>query len=96
MTDNKKFCKTVKHFFSDKGVGKTDITLIEGDQIFQEDSEVAKRLGDFFCNAVKTLNINIPGEYKNEGSALSDDPIENIISIYSNHPSIKLINENVV
>ena len=96
MTDNKKFWKTVKPFFSDKGVGKTDITLIEGDQIFQEDSEVAKILGDFFCNAVKSLNINIPDEYKSEGSALSDDPIENIISIYSNHPSIKLINENVV
>ena len=31
-----------------------------------------------------------------KGSALSDGPIENIISIYSNHPSIKLINENVV
>ena len=96
VTDNKKFWKTVKPFFSDKGVGKTDITLIEGDQIFQEDSGVAKILGDFFCNAVKSLNINIPDEYKSEGSALSDDPIENIISIYSNHPSIKLTNENVV
>ena len=71
------------------------ITLIEGAQIFQEDSEVAKILGDFFCNAVKSLNVNIPDEYKSEGSALSDDPIENIISIYSNHPSIKLTNENV-
>ena len=73
MTDNKKFWKTVKLFFSDKGVGKTDITLIEGDQIFQEDSKVAKILGDFFCHAVKSLNINIPDEYKSEGSALSDD-----------------------
>ena len=96
MTDNKNFRKTVKPFFSDKGVGKTDITLIKRDQIFQEDSEVAKILGDFFCNAVNSLNINIPDEYKSEGSALSDDPIENIISIYSNHPSIKLTNENVV
>ena len=96
MTDNKKFGKTVKPFFSDKGVGKTDITLIESDQIFQEDSEVAKILGGFFWNAVKSLNINIPEKYKSEGFALSDNPIENIISIYSNHPSIKLINENVV
>ena len=57
---------------------------------------MAEILGDFFCNAVKSLNINIPDEYKSEGSALSDDPIENIISIYSNHPSIKLTNGNVV
>ena len=64
VTDNKKIWKTVKPFFSDKGVGKTDITLIEGDHIFQKDSEVAKILGGFFCNAVKSLNINIPDEYK--------------------------------
>ena len=31
----------MKPFVSDKGAGKNDITLIEGDKIIQEDSEVA-------------------------------------------------------
>ena len=38
----------------------------------------------------------MPGEYKDEESAVSDDAIDNIITTYANHPSIKLINENVL
>ena len=71
ITNSKKFWKTAKPFFSDTGAVKTDVTLIEGNEIVQEDSEVAKILG---------LYTNV-----------SDDPIDNIISIFSNHPSIKLI-----
>ena len=85
VTDSKTFWKTTKPFFSDKGGNKTDITLIEGDKIFQEDSEVAKILGDFFSNVVKSLNINIPSEYINEVSVVLGDPIDPIISKYSNH-----------
>ena len=95
ITDNKKFWKTTKPFFSDKGVNKTDITLIEGDEIFQEDCEVAKILGEFFGNTVKDLNINIPSELINEKSTIIGDQIEHIISKFSYHPSIKLINENI-
>ena len=96
ITDSKKFWKTTKPFFSDKGTGKTDIILIEGDNIFQEDHEVAKILNDHFSNAVKALNIDIPSECKNYESTISSDPIDNIISTFASHPSIKLINENVI
>ena len=91
----KKIWKTTKPFFSDKGTGKTDIILI-GDNIFQEDHEVAKILNDHFSNAVKALNIDIPSECKNNESTISSDPIDNIISTFASHPSIKLINENVI
>ena len=96
ITDSKKFWKTTKPFFSDKGASKADITLIEGDKIFQEDSEVARIFGDFFGNVVKDLNISIPSEYVNEGLVVLCDPIDKIILKYDCHPSIKLINENVV
>ena len=36
VTDNKKFWKTMKPFFSDKGAGKTDITLIEGAKLYKK------------------------------------------------------------
>ena len=36
VTDNKKFWKTMKPFFSDKGAGKTDITLIEGGKLYKK------------------------------------------------------------
>ena len=96
ITDSKKFWKTAKPFFSDKGVDGNNIALIEGEEIYQEDHEVAKILGEFFNNAVKSLNVCIPSEYISEKSAVSNDPIDNIISKYSNHPSIKLINDNVI
>ena len=96
MADSKKFWKTTKPFLSDKGAGNNDIILIEGGEIFQQDSEIAGIFGGFFSNAVKSLNLSIPSEYTHEISVSIDDPIDKIISTYSNHPSIKLINDNVV
>ena len=96
ITDSRTFWKTTKPFFSDKGVEKTEITLVEGDEIAQDDSEVANILGNFFSNSVRGLNIEIPSEYKNEVFPLLDDPIDKIIATYSDHSSIKLSNDNVV
>ena len=59
--------------------------MIEGNEIIQEDVEVAKILVDFFSNAVESLNLSIPSEHKDDESAGSDDPIDNITSIYANH-----------
>ena len=70
--------------------------MIEEDNIVQEDHEVAKILNDHFSNAVRALNIDIPSECKNNECTISSDPIDNIISTFSSHPSIKLINDNVV
>ena len=96
ITDSRKFWKTTKPFFSDKGTDKNDILLIEGDEIYQQDHEVAKILGEFFSNAVKSLNVGVPSEHISEKSAVSNDPIDNIILKYSNHPSVKQINDNVI
>ena len=86
--------KNYETIFFGQRADKTDITLIEGDRIIQDDPEVAQILSDFFRNAVASLNVGVPNEYKCEESTGSDDPIENIISKY-NHPSIKMINENI-
>ena len=86
ITDSKKFWKTTKPLFLDKGANNNDITLIDGDKIFQEDAKVARIFSDFFSDAVKDLNISLPYII----------PIEGIILKYQHHPSIKLINDNVV
>ena len=67
-----------------------NIALIEGDEIYKDDHEVAKMFGEFFKNAVKSLNVGIPNEYISKKSTVSNDPIDTIISKYSNHPSIKI------
>ena len=59
-------------------IGKTDIILKEGDEIIQEDSEVAKVLSDFFSSAIKSLDVEIRSENLEE-SVVSDDTIDKII-----------------
>ena len=95
ITDSRKFWKTVKPFLWDKAASKTDIILIEGDEIIQEDSEVAKVCSDFLSNSIKSLDVEIQREYLQE-SVVSDDPNDKIIHKYSSHPSIKLITDNVI
>ena len=85
----------MKPFFLTKGAGKNDIALVEGDKITQENSEVTNIINDIFGNAVAYLNIGVPSEHITHEAMGIDDPIEKIISKYSNHPSIKLIKENV-
>ena len=79
-----------------KTLSKHDIILNKGNEIIQEDAEVAKILVDFFNNAVESLNLSITSEHTDEDSAGLDDLIDNIISTYADHPSIKLINEHIV
>ena len=70
ITDSNKFWKTTKPFFSDKGTNENNIALIEGEEIFQEDYEVAKILGEFFNNAVQSLNVGIPTQHIMETPAV--------------------------
>ena len=48
ITDNKLFWSTMKPFFSDKWTGtKSNITLVEGNDILTEDEDVANTLNSF-------------------------------------------------
>ena len=88
-------CHKMKPFFSDKGAGnKSNITLVEGNDILTDDKDVANTLNSFFGDAVKSLDISIPNEHITISSNMSD-PIENIILKYANHPSIISINSNI-
>ena len=58
ITDNKRFWSTMKPFFSDKGAGtKSNISLVEGNDILTDDKDVANTLNSFFGDAVKSLWI---------------------------------------
>ena len=70
--------------------------MIDGDKIFQEDAEVAGIFSDFFSDAVKDLNLSVRKENIYGEASVLCDPIERIISEYQHHPTIKLINDNVV
>ena len=50
-----RFWKTMKPFLTGKGINSDKITLIENDNILDEDGEVAEILNNFFSDAPKTL-----------------------------------------
>ena len=78
--DNKKFWRTVKPLFTDKVLTKENIIIIEGDIIYQDDTEVTKCFEEFFSNAVKNLNIEVNEDNLNL-NLISDisDPIMHAI-----------------
>ena len=71
-------------FLSDKGNLRSQIKLIENDELIQNDDKVAETLNTFFKNAVSTLDIN-------ENSYIVNDEVMK----FEIHPSILLIKNKI-
>ena len=82
-------------FFSDKGNLRSQIKLIENDELIQNDDKVAETLNTFFKNAVSTLDINENSYIVNNESSTILDPVERAIKKYEIHPSILLIKSKI-
>ena len=50
ITDNKKFCQTIKAFYSKKTKSREKITLIENENLVSDDAKEANCLNNFFSN----------------------------------------------
>ena len=86
ITDNKQFWKTLKPLFSDQHTISKTITLVEGENIISDDSEVAEIMNNFFSNGVDKLNIQgFIGKISDNDYL---DPVSNAINIFRDHPSI--------
>ena len=94
FTDNKKFWKTVKPLFSNKGPNNPKITIVKNDNIITEDKDVAETLNTFFQNAVESLQIE-ENEYLINPTECINNPIEIAITKFESHPSILKIKEMV-
>ena len=82
-------------FFSDKGNLRSQIKLIENDELIQNDDKVAETLNTFFKNAVSTLDINENSYIVNNESSTILDPVERDIKNYEIHPSMLLIKNKI-
>ena len=82
-------------FLSDKGNLRSQIKLIENDELIQNDDKVAETLNTFFKNAVSTLDINENSYIVNNESSTILDLVEKAIKKYEVHPSILLIKNKI-
>ena len=57
MDDNKEFWKKIKPLFTGKSKAKTNITLIDQDEIITDKNEVAETLNKHFIESVQNLGI---------------------------------------
>ena len=55
ISDNRKFWKYVKPFFSNKTPFNNNITLLEKDDIVTDSTAYAEILNIYFCNSVENL-----------------------------------------
>ena len=95
ITDNKTFWKTMKTFLSDKCALSSRISLVSGHEIISDDIEIAESINNYYKNAADKLGLK---EYENSfdiNENINLDPVDIITEKYKNHPSIKIINENI-
>ena len=93
IVDNKTFWKSIKLFFTDKGVNHDNITLVENEETVSDNKEISETLNNFFSEVV--TNLNLP-QYHDPTVNVDDieDTVARTVEKYKNHPSIRLIKEN--
>ena len=79
---------------SDKVRTFPQITLVENDEIISDESKVVNSFSNFFENSAHSLGIKT-SEYSNDNYGLKN-PAEIAIKKYEQHPSINLIQENII
>ena len=83
--------ETCKALFFDKTPINNNITLLEEEEIVTDNTACAEILNIFFSNLIENLAID-RGLYVNNAAKI-DDPIDNIIETFKNHPSIFSMNQ---
>ena len=94
INDNKKFWKTMKPLFGDKGGIRENIVLINNDKIISEDTEIAQTFNNFFENTVNSLGI-VENKLLLNSVEYTKEGVEKAIKMFETHPSIISIKEHV-
>ena len=85
VTDSKKFWKTVKGFFSNKGTSNNSFTLVENGDIISDEGKIAQIFNEFYGSIVENLELPRPPSTE---VLQHENHIEKCIQMYRNHPSI--------
>ena len=92
ITENKLFWNTVKPSFADKTLKDERITLVENNKVVSDESKLVEIFSKYFGNIVQNLGIDGLTNIPSDNDAVT---IEKAIEKYQNHPSIKVIRENI-
>ena len=94
--NNEKFWSAVKPFLSDKGTKNQRIQYIYDIKILTDSKEVSEVLNTYFTDIVKITTDEEPRTTScNRDGTATDKIIEEIISRFKDHPSIKIIKSHI-
>ena len=82
ITDNKKFWKTIKSYFSDKGYNQNKITIVEKNSIITDEKKIATLRNAYFINITKNLDLK-SSTLSNASDIDEITKILTIISVYA-------------
>ena len=83
LSDSRKFWKSVKPLFSDKGLNSGKIILNENNELQTNESIIAETMNNYFVNITSTLNL--------KPDIIQGFDIEDNLETYFDHKSIKKI-----
>ena len=84
ITDNKAFWKTIKPYFSNKGLNSSSLILSEKNKIVTNDQDIANIMNNYFTGITSHLNLK-PDQINHS------ENLTNIIENFKNHESIQRI-----
>ena len=80
LQDNKKFWKTIKPYFSNRGLNSNKMLLKEKGELVSDDRQLASIMNKFFISFTKSLKLK-----EEQGNPI---PLNDILEKFSFHPSI--------
>ena len=84
ISDNKKFWKTIKPFFSNKGLNTNSMMLVEDNGIVRNEEIIANIMNNYFTNITTHLKLK-PTKIDPKAN------LESIIDTFQNHESVRRI-----
>ena len=88
LLDNRKFWKTIKPYFSNKGLNSSKLLLKEKGNLVPDEKEVATIMNNVFINITKDLELQ-----KDSKGKLNN--LEDILKAFESHPSIEKIRKAI-
>ena len=82
LSDNKKFWKTIKPYFTNKGLNSNKLLLKEKGNLVSNEKQLATIMNSFFIN----ITIGLELKEDNESNA---DTLEDVLDAFNSHPSIE-------
>ena len=87
LKDNRKFWKTIKPFFSNKGSSGNKLLLKENNRLISDESELSVIMNEFFVNITKGL------ELKDDRENNLNLSLESILEKFEFHQSVEKISQ---